>query len=165
MDEISEAQRDYPPSHHIEDDQEDDDGDDDDEIGDDDDDDPAEAMAGQVKLVPSLFGLSRTPTIHFDYPAELKLSRDPGFFVVAELEKQRRLAYVTKWERNCVKNAFARAGFERLTGADAKGWNGYWGKHLSHKETSELNRFQKVCLSMLVGSIGLSFIHEETCLL
>jgi len=127
----------------VEDDQEDD-GSGDDDDADDDDNDPTEAVAGQVKLVPSLFGESRTPTIHFDYPAELKLSRDPGFFVVSELGKQRRLAYVTKWERNCVKNAFARAGFERLTGSDPKGFNGYWGKHLSHKEIAELNRFQKV---------------------
>lgn len=52
----------------------------------------------------------------------------------------RKLAYVTKWERNCVKNAFARAGFSRTD--DQGVWNAKWGKHPSHREISELNRFQ-----------------------
>ena len=63
---------------------------------------------------------------------------------VADL-RARRLVYFTKWERNVVKNAFARAGFERTgQGGPEGGWNGFWGKHPTHRELGEMNRFQKV---------------------
>lgn len=106
------------------------------------DDDPAESIAGQVRLQPSLFGNSRPPTIFFDYPEELKISREPSFFEVRNLQS-RKLLYFCKWERNCVKNAFARAGFER-TKEKSGDWTALWGNHPTTTEFSNLSRYQKV---------------------
>uniref|UniRef100_A0A7S2RSL0 Tubulin--tyrosine ligase-like protein 5 n=1 Tax=Rhizochromulina marina TaxID=1034831 RepID=A0A7S2RSL0_9STRA len=109
------------------------------EEADDPDTDPLEPVAGQVRLVPSVFQ-GRQPTIFFDYPSELGETRGTPF--VVQPLNARKLAFATKWERNCVKNAFARAGFERVQGKGA--WNANWGKHPTHKELAGLNRFQKI---------------------
>ena len=113
---------------------------DEDEPEDPDDNDPLEPVAGQVRLCMSLFE-GCTPTIFFDYPKELNIPRHQ-YFAVQKLSS-RKLIYFSKWERNCVKNAFARAGFDR-TDKQSSAWNAYWGKHPSHKDISEMNRFQKV---------------------
>ena len=44
--------------------------------------------------------------------SELRLVRVPAYSQLQDL-RARRLVYYSKWERNCVKNTFARAGFER----------------------------------------------------
>jgi tubulin polyglutamylase TTLL4 len=105
------------------------------------DNDPIEPVSGQVHIVPSVFGSSRAPTIYFEYPPELNICRQ-GPCQMQELSA-RKLVYLTNWERNCVKNAFARAGFERSKNMNGS-WNGYWGKHPNPTEFSNMNRFQKV---------------------
>jgi len=114
-------------------------GEDEDEEQEEPDTDPLEPVAGQVRLAPSVFN-GRQPTIFFDYPPELGETRQAPF--VVQPLNARKMAFTTKWERNCVKNAFARAGFERVQGKGA--WNANWGKHPSHKELAGMNRFQKV---------------------
>ena len=106
----------------------------------DNDNDPLEPVAGQVRLCLSQFE-GRTPTIFFDYPKELDIPRHQ-YFAIQKLSS-RKLIYFSKWERNCVKNAFSRAGFDR-TDKQGSAWNAYWGKHPTHKDISEMNRFQKV---------------------
>ena len=83
-----------------------------------------------LRLKPSLFA-DREPTIYFDYSKELGEQRS-DFFIIQPLNA-RKLVYQTKWERNCVKNAFSRAGFDRKTGSGPS-WNAYWGKHPPTKE-------------------------------
>lgn len=61
----------------------------------------------------------------------------------------RKLVYLTNWERNCVKNAFSRAGFERTKSTNGS-WNGYWGKHPAAAEFAAMNRFQKVNIKIFV---------------
>ncbi|GMI26023.1 hypothetical protein TeGR_g9801 [Tetraparma gracilis] len=80
--------------------------------------DPLEPVAGEVRCVPSLFPSLRSPTIYFDYPANLRslgIQRpvSPGSEFVAEDLGGRKIFYKCVWERNCVKNAFVRAGFRR----------------------------------------------------
>ena len=84
--------------------------------------------------MPSLFP-HRVPGIYFDYPGtlrELGITRDRqgagADFYVEELGN-RKIFYKCNWERNCIKNAFNRAGFRRkISGVQ---WNCQWGKHLS----------------------------------
>ena len=80
--------------------------------------DPLEPVSGEVRCVPSLFP-ARAPAIYFDYPLvlrELGINREVGHpgsdFYVEDL-KGRKIFYKCVWERNCVKNAFVRAGFRR----------------------------------------------------
>jgi hypothetical protein len=94
--------------------------------------------------VPSLYGRARPPTIFFDYPSELCLVRQPAYSQLQDLGA-RRLVYFSKWERNCVKNTFARAGFVRTkNGAADGGWNAFWGHHSTHAELSNMNKYQRV---------------------
>lgn len=95
--------------------------------------------------MPSLYGRARPPTVFFDYPAELKLVRQPAYSQLQDLGRARRLVYCTKWERNCVKNTFARAGFERTRNAAPDGgWSALWGQHTTHAELASMNKFQRV---------------------
>lgn len=100
--------------------------DDGDESDDDSDtDDPLEPIPGEVKLVPSIFP-DRPPTVFFEYPKELGMTRfDNAYFT--EPLGDRRLLFKTHWERNSVKNAFFRAGFTRTTSTFS--WTASWGKH------------------------------------
>lgn len=60
-----------------------------------------EIAPGMVRLVPSLFP-GRTPTIYFDYPKDLQLTRETQSLV--QPLKSRKLLFKCHWERNCVKN-------------------------------------------------------------
>ncbi|GMH51208.1 hypothetical protein TL16_g00962 [Triparma laevis f. inornata] len=124
--------------------------DDDEDYGEEDEDeksvDPLEPVRGEVRCVPSLFP-HRVPGIYFDYPSTLRtlgITRDNqgagSDFYVEELGG-RKIFYKCNWERNCIKNAFNRAGFRRkISGVQ---WNCQWGKHLTTDGFESLNRFQK----------------------
>jgi len=108
------------------------------------DDEPLETAPGEVRLVPSLFR-GRAPTIFFEYPENLRLTRRAMPHFVEPLGRGRRLVYKCHWERNCIKNAFTRAGFERLTGSGHSGhWNAVWAKHPTTQAFNELTIWQKV---------------------
>ncbi|GMH62764.1 hypothetical protein TrRE_jg1675 [Triparma retinervis] len=123
------------------------DGSEDGDEGDEPDLDPLEPVRGEVRCVPSLFP-HKVPGIYFDYPEllrELGIVRDEqgagADFYVEELGN-RKIFYKCNWERNCIKNAFTRAGFRRkISGVQ---WNCAWSKHLSTEGFENLNRFQKV---------------------
>jgi hypothetical protein len=68
----------------------------------------------------------------------------PAYSQLQDL-RARRLVYYSKWERNCVKNTFARAGFERTKNAAPDGgWTALWGQHSTLAELSSMNKFQRV---------------------
>ncbi|KAL4145972.1 hypothetical protein PRNP1_011845 [Phytophthora ramorum] len=72
--------------------------------------------------------LGRNPTVGFDYPPSLGVVRDYSGLVVATVDSQElSLLYRTSWERNCVKNAFAAAGFFR-TRKMWTAWHLAWAK-------------------------------------
>ncbi|TMW61163.1 hypothetical protein Poli38472_013626 [Pythium oligandrum] len=79
----------------------------------------------------------RPPTVWFDYPPHLQVTReDPAALasttaprLVAINATDCELFYKTHWERNCVKNAFAVAGFRR-TKKRWRGWHMAWAKHI-----------------------------------
>lgn len=92
-------------------------------------DDLLEPTLGEVKLVPSIFP-DRPPTVFFEYPKELGMTRSENAFFTEPLG-DRRLLFKTHWERNSVKNAFFRAGFTRTTSTFS--WTASWGKHPTHE--------------------------------
>jgi hypothetical protein len=91
----------------------DDDADDDDEINHDDHIDESlssyrDPPEGHIHLRPSNFRIL-PPTVFFEYPPELNIQRkDIGY--IEPLGNTRSLVYGCHWERNCIKNAFKRAG-------------------------------------------------------
>ncbi|GMF10731.1 unnamed protein product [Phytophthora lilii] len=86
-------------------------------------------IAPLVKLVFSRSDpLGRNPTVCFDYPPSLGAVRDYSGLVVTSVDAQElSLFYRTSWERNCVKNAFAAAGFFR-TRKKWTAWHLAWDK-------------------------------------
>ncbi|KAL3659171.1 hypothetical protein V7S43_015750 [Phytophthora oleae] len=82
-----------------------------------------------VKLVFSRSDpLGRNPTVCFDYPRSLGVIRDYSGLTIATIDAQElQLLYRTSWERNCVKNAFAAAGFSR-TKKKWTAWHLAWAK-------------------------------------
>lgn len=90
-----------------------------------------------VRMRPSAFA-GLPSTVFFDYPSELIYQRHD--VVVEEILGGRRLRYDTYWERNCIKKAFARAGFSRSSGK----WTALWSKHQSEEVLRSLNCLQKV---------------------
>ena len=106
---------------------------------------PTGTAQQSVRLVPSLW-LHRPPTVYFDYPKELGLSRaGPSF---EEPLGARKLGFKCAWERNCVKSAFFKAGFVRVfedkRGAPSGPFNACWSKHLANEQFTGMTRFQKV---------------------
>lgn len=93
------------------------DGDDEDE--DDDEETPyCDPPAGYVRIRPSQFkGLPAT--IFFEYPPELGMKRI-DISTLQEL-KSRKLGYSSYWDRQCIRNAFLRAGFK----ASDHTWTGW----------------------------------------
>lgn len=72
--------------------------------------------------------LGRSPTVCFDYPSSLGVVRDYSGLLVGTVDAQElALLYRTSWERNCVKNAFAAAGFSR-TRKKWTAWHLAWAK-------------------------------------
>lgn len=96
-----------------------------DDAGEDTEEDPLEPIPGEVKLVPSMFP-DRPPTVFFEYPKELGMTRFDNAYYTEPLGG-RRLLFKTHWERNSVKNAFFRAGFSRTRSTLT--WTASWGKH------------------------------------
>ncbi|GAB9470575.1 Tubulin polyglutamylase [Globisporangium polare] len=106
-----------------------------------------------VKLLFSRHDPTRSPTICFDYPPHLNITREYTYQIpsgsstrisggagsgaaafgqhrVVVLSAQDcPLFYKTHWERNCVKNAFAVAGLMR-TKKKWTGWHIAWAKHI-----------------------------------
>lgn len=93
-------------------------------------------LSSVVTLLFSRHDPTRSPTVCFDYPPHLNLTRtytgykSDTLLRVATLRAQDcRLFYKTHWERNCVKNAFAVAGVAR-TKKKWGGWHMAWAKHV-----------------------------------
>ncbi|OQR93883.1 tubulin polyglutamylase [Achlya hypogyna] len=145
--ELSRLKLDEASSVAPEQDEEDDDGDEDeDEGGDDcdDDDEPAQQpFKRTLKLQISRFP-GRAPTICFDYPADLGVVRmyPPGVATTEVVSETHPVFFKCYWERNCVKNAFVRAGFRRLL--KGKKWTAAWIKHLPRTAFKSLQPHQKI---------------------
>ena len=92
---------------------------------------------GFIRVRPSKFA-GIPSTVFFDYPEDLRMKRSD----YSELEEQgkRKMRYETHWERNCIKNAFHRAGYTR----SEKNWTALWSKHQTEEFTKQLNCLQKV---------------------
>lgn len=89
--------------------------------------------------------LGRHPTVCFEYPAFLNVSRSypcntmdcnnsdsiasAGGVVVTVNSSELPLYFKTHWERNCVKNAFAAAGLVRTKKKWVE-WHMAWAKHI-----------------------------------
>lgn len=85
-----------------------------------------------VKLLFSRHDATRSPTVCFDYPPHLNVTREypaPAHCVVVLNAQDCPLFFKTHWERNCVKNAFAVAGLTR-TKKRWSGWHIAWAKHI-----------------------------------
>ncbi|KAG6611993.1 putative tubulin polyglutamylase [Phytophthora cinnamomi] len=135
------------PHQEFEDDEDEGDGEGDDEESGDDDDGSTTAIDANgnatkasrpgekcptAPLVKLIFSRSdprgRNPTVCFDYPPSLGVVRDYSGLVVTTMDAQElSLFYRTSWERNCVKNAFAAAGFFR-TRKKWTAWHLAWAK-------------------------------------
>lgn len=94
-------------------------------------------VEGTVKMRPSSF-VGVPGTVYFDYPLDLGIVRkDNG---VIEALGKRKLQYSLYWSRNCIKNAFQRAGFT----ATKNNWTAIWAKHQDESVLAHLNCLQKV---------------------
>lgn len=108
------------------------------EKDDDEEDEYRDSPDGSVRLCPSQFcGLP--PTVFFEYPPELRTKRSDAS--VVEQLGNRRLCYRSYWERVCIRNAFKRAGFERVEKSTS--WTALWTKHQPQSVLKELNCLQK----------------------
>lgn len=110
-------------------------------------DDPLEPIPGEVKLVPSIFP-DRPPTVFFEYPKELGMTRFDNVYFTEPLG-DRRLLFKTHWERNSVKNAFFRAGFTRTTSTFS--WTASWGKHPTREGFKCARYTCSACVGLIVG--------------
>lgn len=113
------------------------------EAGDDDEEinyqDPPEGM---IRMRPSKFN-DIPGTIFIEYPPELGIKRND----ISNLENlgSRKLFYSSYWGRNCIKNAFKRAGFERLEETTPSGLcTAMWSKHLPPSILKNFNCLQKM---------------------
>ncbi|RHY25785.1 hypothetical protein DYB32_008096 [Aphanomyces invadans] len=86
-----------------------------------------------------------SPEICFDYPLDLHVTRtyDAGI-VVEEIDASTSSTVFFKsyWERNCIKNAFFRAGLVRIT--KGKKWTAAWTKHMSRSKFKTLQPHQRI---------------------
>ena len=98
-----------------------------------------------IRFRPSAFK-AIPPTVFIEYPPELKIKRTDAN--VLELQKKKKLCYKSPfYDRICIKNAFKRAGFEKLAdndSADDKYWTALWSKHQSDNQMRDLNCLQKI---------------------
>lgn len=94
---------------------------------------------GKICFRPSEFNEQYIPpTVFFDYPSDLGVFRSDKLRI--EDEDSRKLRYSCYWERNCIKNAFVRAGFTK----QGKKWTVNWGKHPRESDFRSYNCLQKV---------------------
>ena len=98
---------------------------------------------GFIRLRPSKCA-TLPPTVFFEYPPELRIKRSDRSYL-APMSSLGTLEYSCHWERNCVKNAFLRAGFSRVP-ISSSGWSTMFGKHCHLSNFSNQNpfSFQKV---------------------
>jgi tubulin polyglutamylase TTLL4 len=95
-------------------------------------------MMRVLKMRPSGFKLLPS-TVYFDYPAGIGVPERVDAAIEEPIGK-RKLHYETHWERNCIKNAFARAGFSR----SMKQWTALWTPHQSKDVLRAMTCLQKV---------------------
>lgn len=97
---------------------------------------------GHWRMRPSAFrGLPAS--VFFEYPPELGLQREDESYLEPTGDA-RVLEYSCHWERNCIKNAFRRAGFVRSSIGSLSRWTALWGKHSQMTDIKEYNCFRKV---------------------
>jgi len=92
---------------------------------------------GFVRMRPSKFKFIPA-SVFFEYPKELNMLRKD----ISTIEKMGRksLNYSCQWGRNCIKNAFKRAGFN-----DSEfNWTAMWSKHQAQETIKNMNCLQKV---------------------
>ena len=116
------------------DDVEDDEEDDPDEDKEDDEVDPPR---GHIRLRPSKFKMIPS-TVFVEYPKVLEMTRSDNSEL--QLIEEQELGYRCKWGRNCIRNAFTRAGFKD----SPHNWTAMWAAHQAHFKLRELNCLQKV---------------------
>ena len=92
---------------------------------------------GFVRMRPSKFNFIPA-SVFFEYPKELNMVRKD----VSTIDKMGRksLNYSCQWGRNCIKNAFKRAGFND----DTNNWTAMWSKHQAQETIKNMNCLQKV---------------------
>lgn len=101
-----------------------------------------------VKLRKSRYP-NRPTTIVFDYPKEIQVNERKEDESIDRIQviatppcnNSRHLLYKTYWERNSVKNAFKKAGFERTKGSK---WSAAWVKHMQKQEYANLAPYQRI---------------------
>ena len=93
--------------------------------------------SGYIRIRPSKFHMIPS-TVFVEYPKGLGMMRSD----TSELESERdqKLHYRCQWARNCIKNAFTRAGFEE----SAQNWTVLWAQHQTPYILRGLNCLQKV---------------------
>ena len=97
---------------------------------------------GYIRLRPSNFKLLPS-TIFFEYPPELGIVRQDDS-QLEYCEKHLRFEYASHWERNCIKNAFRRAGMDRTDTSPSSSWTALWSKHQNSFHLRQMNMLQKV---------------------
>ncbi|RHY17021.1 hypothetical protein DYB25_004050, partial [Aphanomyces astaci] len=117
-----------------------------DEEEDDDESTPESPSAASVsmKVMHSRYP-NRPAVVCFDYPLELHVTRTYGAGVVVEDVDATTAAPVlfkSYWERNCIKNAFFRAGLVRVHAG--KKWTAAWVKHMPRTKFKLLQPHQRI---------------------
>ncbi|CAK4484573.1 unnamed protein product [Aphanomyces euteiches] len=86
---------------------------------------------------------NRPPVVCFDYPSDLNVKRSyPDGVVVQDVDMRVSIFFKCYWERNCIKNAFYRAGLVRIK--KGKKWTAAWVKHMSREKFRTLQPHQRV---------------------
>ena len=149
-DEIGEVEDDDLDEDEYQDDGDDNDDGEGDELDDDDDQEEESPYRdppdGHVRLRPSSFGLPST--VFFEYPRELGIKRDDKS--VTESLGSRKLRFKCYWERICIKNAFLRAGFNKIE--IGKKWTALWSKHQNNFQMKVLCRIFIVILYRVLNN-------------
>lgn len=92
---------------------------------------------GYIRIRPSKFRMIPA-TVFVEYPKALGMVRSDTS--VLELLDGKDLNYRCQWARNCIKNAFTRAGFQDSTNK----WTVMWAQHQTPFTLRALNCLQKV---------------------
>jgi tubulin polyglutamylase TTLL4 len=113
-------------------------GEEDDDIQDEDrEENEVDPPEGFIRIRPSKFKLIPA-TVFVEYPTGLGMVRADRSALESLRDKE--LHYQCQWARNCIKNAFTRAGF---TDSSDK-WTVMWAQHQTHSTLRGLNCLQKV---------------------
>ena len=93
---------------------------------------------GFVRMRPSKFKFI-PGSVFFEYPKELNMHRK-DLSSIEKLGRKSTLNYHCQWGRNCIKNAFKRAGFRDCD----QNWTAMWSKHQAQETIKNMNCLQKV---------------------